>query len=194
MWVAICGKALAGYNKPHKKVIPPTVKSFIIDDATAELYVLFAETLFRNVRLEFFDTGGLLVEFRDGMIAAFLKDLPSFVELAPQDDPVLVHVLKCAKDCDIAYEVLVRWGEAVKLQWDAENAAEQAGDDVNAEALKAMAATIVSLSRNVLDLKEQSARTDAHNKATAAHNKAMALQMNRMEAQQADMFNLFKKQ
>lgn len=188
MWVAICGKALAGYKMPHKKVIAPTVRSFTTDDTTAELFELFAATLFRGVPLSFLEKDGPIVEFRNGMIAAFLKDLPAFKSAVPANDPVLAHVMKCARDCEIRYETLVRWGEAVKVQWTAENAAEQVGDDVNEEikaTIATMSANVVSISRSLSEVSEQSARNKAHNKSVAAQN-------NRIEARQIEIVNLLK--
>lgn len=147
LYIAMAGKALAGYERPDKEVFGPTVRCFLHDGNRAA-YEMFAETLFRKIDLEILHSVSHLIEFRDGMIACFLMHLPSFQATAPHQDPILKHVVKCARECDIPKEQLEEWGKLVRIRRDAQNAASQVDDSASpavVAALKESASNIVEM-------------------------------------------------
>ena len=172
-FVSRCGKALAGYKYPHKDVIAPTVLAFIKTDSDKLIFNVFAKVLFKNATIPGLHSTDRLLEMRNGLIAAFLKDLPDFKATAPANDPVLLHVFKCARDCDISVDTLFNWGAAVKRRWEAENGAVQIDDVVSEATVKAMSRSIVELSDFVVQLQRQLAQQQQNEERRLQNEKRM---------------------
>lgn len=143
--ICIAGKTLAGYCHPNKGVFCPTVRAFL-HEGNREKFNVFARTLFRNVDVKDLHEISRLLEFRDGMIASFLMHMPAFMKTVPSDDPVLTHVLRCARECGISKTELLQWGSSVKVRVESQNLSLQLEDGVSevvSAALKQSAAHIV---------------------------------------------------
>ena len=113
---------------------------------------MFAKTLFRKVDLKILHSVVHLIEFRDGMIACFLMHLPSFKATASHHDPILKHVFKWARECDISKLQLDEWGRLVRMRCQSQNAASQVDDSASPAvmaALKQSAANIVEMQETV---------------------------------------------
>ena len=148
--VAISGRALSGWTFPDRDVSGPTVQAFL-HDSNRELYQNLAQTLFRKIDLPALHQISRLVNFRDGMIASFLMHLDSFQAAAPKNDPILIHLHKCAAECGIRRDQLLEWGKMIRVRFEAENSASQ----VDAHSPESMAVCLEKTATNVIDLQEK---------------------------------------
>ena len=153
MHVSIAGRALAGWSFPDKECHGPDITAFL-HEGNMDKFESFAKTLFRKIDLPDLHSISRLIEFRNGMIGSFLMHMKDFESSAPENDPIMKHVMKCADENGIKKKELLEWGKEIRLRFDAQNSASQ----VSPETPEAMITMVNTMAKNVIELQEQSKR------------------------------------
>lgn len=156
----IAGRALAACNDPTQHLFPPTIEAFINQDNLMR-YTQFAVILFRLTGLSELNDPARLLQFRDGMIAAFLMHYDEFEKHATDTDPVLRKVKHAAHEVGIDLTELRMWGKAIRERFDVENAAQAVDSSINpgvVASIQDMGNKVVSLGNEVASLKDEKAQ------------------------------------
>jgi hypothetical protein len=111
-------KGLCGY-KPRQTVSVPSLKA--LPSEAQEKVDRLAHELFAFAPKELNTPNGRLFSFRDVLMAALLKDLTQHQDDVGLDDPLFKRLLHAAKQVNVSFPDLKRWGVLIKKAWSIQN-------------------------------------------------------------------------
>jgi hypothetical protein len=111
-------KGLCGY-KPRQTVSVPSLKA--LPSEAQEKVDRLAHELFAFAPKELNTPNGRLFSFRDVLMAALLKDLTQHQDDVGLDDLLFKRLLHAAKQVNVSFPDLKRWGVLIKKAWSIQN-------------------------------------------------------------------------